>query len=1072
MDSILIKMLATFLALAQVTTRPDAVKTHFDAGRDQAAVTRILRDGCGHMRKAFDVENLDLDDLIKTAMDDPDALSEEIKAMHGLKFDSLLAVYRQFCKSEDVKDSPVDLGQVITFYDDAVADLPDHTRLKNARTAVAGGVLDGRGERFADLSESDRRIWVPLKDIPLNVQKAFIAAEDKRFYEHKGIDERGLIRAMVSNLASSGRPQGGSTVTQQVVKNLLVGDDVTYERKLREIILASRLERTLSKSEILELYLNSIFLGRSSWGIELAARNYFGKPASALTLHEGAMLAAMPKGPTYYNPDRHPDRARERLAYVLGRMQEDSDAATAPPDTSTVALPQMVAHVRTQQRDSGYYFLDYVTREARTFAGIGALTTGATTVRTTIRPDLQRATEVALQEGLTQYEMRNQRVEWHGAEVNLADEVKRIQAETAATAQAARSAPDTKPTSAALTPGPARNGRFAKSPAGTTGLTPGPQSAVLAPPAVKAKPAWRQALEAAHLPLYDVHWPAAIVLSNGGGRNGGGVQVGLADGRIMQLASASLAGRNGLNLYDVVFVKVTDAGNGPARAELRVRPTVQGAAIVLDNSTGAILAMTGGFSYSLSQFNRAAQMQRQPGSTLKPFTYLAALHNGLQPNTLVRDTPLTLPPINNTSNARKDYWTPKNYEGGGESIMTLRHGLENSVNLVTANLLKGGIASDPRESLSRVCELALDAQVYHECAAYYPFILGAQPARLIDMAAFYAAIATEGRRPQPYGVEAIELNGRTVYTHKSEAKWLASGDRPAFFQLRTMLQGVVVRGTARAIGHLSGYVGGKTGTSEDENDAWFIGFDNDVTVAIWVGYDNADGQRRTLGDSQTGGQVAVPIFEPVIEATWANYARKTPLKPPSAAAAKELAPLPIDLNSGNRLAQRQPQAFTEYFRLKNGQFADTQYLLVSANERVAARDPGDAQTYASGAVESYGKGTYSPPGAGYYQNNGYSSGGYYHNGQGGYQGGYYPNGQGGYYSNGQGGYYQGGYYQSGQSGYYQAGQGNSNGRRVFQGGYDQYGSVGDSRYPEDRRWAPPRLVDPDVPWRQRQGGYW
>ena len=242
MDMILIKILAAFLALSQVTTRPDAIKTHFDAVQDTAEVTGILRDGCAHIRKAFDVELIDLDDLIKTAMDDPNAFSAEIKSLHGLKFETLLVVYRQFCKNEDVKDSPIDIGAVIRFYDDSMADLPDETRLKGMRTAGGGGVFDGKGERFADLSDSNRRIWVPLKDIPLHVQKAFLAAEDKRFYEHKGVDERGLIRAMVSNLARPGRPQGGSTITQQVVKNLLVGDDVTYERKMREVVIASRVE--------------------------------------------------------------------------------------------------------------------------------------------------------------------------------------------------------------------------------------------------------------------------------------------------------------------------------------------------------------------------------------------------------------------------------------------------------------------------------------------------------------------------------------------------------------------------------------------------------------------------------------------------------------------------------------------------------------------------------------------------------------------------------------------------------------------------------------------------------------
>ncbi len=627
-------------------------------------------------------------------MDDPSAVSTEIKSLHGLKFETLLVVYRQFCKNEDVKDSPIDVGAVIRFYDDSMADLPDETRLKGLRTAGGGGVFDGKGERFADLSDSNRRIWVPLDNIPLYVQKSFLAAEDKRFYEHKGVDERGLIRAMVSNLARPGRPQGGSTITQQVVKNLLVGDDVTYERKMREVVIASRVEHALSKSEILETYLNTIYLGRGAYGIELAARTYFGKPASSLTMIEGAMLAALTKGPTYYNPDRHPARAQERLAYVLSRLQEDGTPGIDDP--AKAALPRMVAYEHVAQRDSGYYFLDHVTREARTAAGIPNIAIAGNTVHTTIRPDLQRSAEAALQEGLAQYEMRNGRVEWHGAEANLADAVRRIE-------QAG-----------------------------------GP----------KGKPAWQQALAAARVPLYDVHWNTAVVL----GSDKNGIKVGLPDGRVVPLSSSV---RRGISTYDVVFVKMNEArGKQAGRVELRVRPRVQGAAIVLDNKSGAILAMVGGFSYPASQLNRTTQSQRQPGSSIKPFTYLAALRQGLQPNTLIRDQQISLPPIGGSYNVReRDYWTPKNDEGYGGGISTLRRGLENSKNLVTANLLDGAIDTDPAQSLARVCELTLDAKIYTQCVAYYPFVLGAQPARLIDMAAFYAAVATEGRRPAPYGIE-------------------------------------------------------------------------------------------------------------------------------------------------------------------------------------------------------------------------------------------------------------------------------------------------------------------------------
>ncbi len=311
MNLILVKMFATALALAQVTTRPDAVKIEFDPINDQAEVVQLLKDGCAHMRKAFDIEDLNLDTLIDTAMQDPQTVAGEIKAFRGINFEDLVVAYKQFCGKEPAENSPFDMQPVIEFYNKVAADLPDHNKLKGLKLPGTSAVFDVKGEKFAELFESDhRRVWVPLKEIPEYVQQAFIAAEDKRFFQHKGLDERGMIRAFITNIAEPGRPQGGSTITQQVAKNLLVGDDVSYERKIREMIAASRLDRALSKEEILEVYLNSIFLGRGSWGIDMAARSYFKKPASALTLTEGAMLAAMAKGPAFFSPDRYPERAR------------------------------------------------------------------------------------------------------------------------------------------------------------------------------------------------------------------------------------------------------------------------------------------------------------------------------------------------------------------------------------------------------------------------------------------------------------------------------------------------------------------------------------------------------------------------------------------------------------------------------------------------------------------------------------------------------------------------------------------------------------------------------------------
>src|SRR5438128_4677245 len=594
MESILVKIFATALALSQVMTAPDAVKSRFDRAQDQEHVAQLLHAGCTHMRKAFDIEDINLEDLIATAMDDPQAVAGENKAFHGINFADLQTAYRQFCKNENVALPAVDLGDVINFYNKATADLPDHAKLKGIKLPGASVVLDRKGERFAEVfEENQRRVWVPLADIPEHVQKAFLAAEDKRFYQHKGIDERGLIRAFIGNLASSGRPQGGSTITQQIVKNLLVGEDLTYERKIREMIVASRVEQTLSKAEILELYLNSVYLGRGSWGIELAARSYFGKPAKELTLEEGALLAGLTKGPNYFNPDRHPVRAQERLAYVLSRMQEDGVLAQEQPGRGLPSLPTLVAYERPR-RDIGFHFVDQVAREAKSLAGIDAITANSYTVRSTINPQLQRAVESALQEGLFRYERGAGRVQFRTAEASLGQAVERIEG-------------DTKPGD--------------------------------------KRPAWQRALAKARLPLYDVHWMPAIVVEKPAGKKGEAWRVGLTDGRILPLSIDNAVAQRKLNLYDVILVRVVDGKGKGARAELRVRPVVQGTVVVLENKTGRILAMTGGFSYPLSQLNRVTQSVRQPGSAIKPLSYLAALGRGLQPNTLIEDDEITLPPI-------------------------------------------------------------------------------------------------------------------------------------------------------------------------------------------------------------------------------------------------------------------------------------------------------------------------------------------------------------------------------------------------------------------------------------------
>src|ERR1700704_1506702 len=278
------------------------------------------------------------------------------------------------------------------------------------------------------------------------------------------------------------------------------------------------------------------------------------------------------------------------------------------------------------------------------------------------------------------------------------------------------------------------------------------------------KPAWQQALANARLPLYDVHWTTAVLVEKPGGKKGEAKgdtwRVGLTDGRVLPLSIDNTVAQRKLALYDVVLVRLTEGkGKAAARAELRVRPVVQGRVVVLENKTGRILAMAGGFSYPLSQLNRATQAVRQPGSAIKPLSYLAALRKGLQPNTLISDDSITLPPLGTGRARESDYWTPKNYDGGGGGILTLRRALENSRNLATVHLLDGGIADTPEASLDRLCSLALEAGIYRECVHYYPFVLGAQPVRPIDLAAFYATIANEGARPAPHVIESVEKAG-------------------------------------------------------------------------------------------------------------------------------------------------------------------------------------------------------------------------------------------------------------------------------------------------------------------------
>lgn len=857
MNALVIKIMAVGLTLSQLFTKPiDQFHQQFNPASDQAEVASLLHDGCQFVTKEFGAEKIDFDLLFSMMIENIKASQEKVGGQaaapqpdqkftstnltDSLDIPALYAAYKEFCKGEKVEDGKLDMGEIINYYNKTLADLPDPATLKGKRLPESTLILDRDGNRFSEIyADNNRRKWISIKDIPDTVQKAFVAAEDKRFFRHNGLDIRGIIRAFASSVSSSRRPQGGSTITQQVVKNLLVGDDLTFERKIREMVVATRLEKILSKQEILELYLNMVFLGRASWGVEMASQAYFGKSVRQLDLAEASFLAGLTRGPTYYSPELHPDRLQERREYVLSRMKEDGYIQEPAFDAAVKEQPKL-ADFESPRNRAAFYFLDEIQRDARQVAGINSLTSASYVVRSTIHRDLQKIAEEALQDGLENYELMA-----------------------------------------------GRSGEF--QPAGS--LTESIED---------YKIPWQDALAKAHPNLYDVHWPLAVVLQTGKR----GVRVGLADGRIVPLSNTSTRISRALGIYDLIYVRINE-GKYPTATVRRI-PQVQGAIIVLEAKTGRVLAMSGGFSYAASQLNRATRTERQPGSTLKPFIYLSALNLGFQPNTLIPDAPVSLPPLERGGH----WWEPHDYDGTTRGLVTARIAVEQSLNLPTARIMTE-LGNTPAEGLDYIRGITQELGIYPQPIRVYPFVLGAQPARLIDMAVAYATIANIGLKPTPHFIDSIEKDGKIVYERpRFSLQPINSVDRVSFYQIRRITEGTVERGTAVKMKDLGGFVAGKTGTSNNFNDAWFMGYTNDLVVGVWVGYDSRN-VRSSLGPKFTGAKVALPIAEKVIRASFSLYKDKEPLQGPPDDIKGKIVDYPIDHDTGEFNAGN----FIETFRV-------------------------------------------------------------------------------------------------------------------------------------------------------------
>lgn len=884
MNALMIKILAIGLTLSQLFTRPpEAFKNSFNPNdeKDRAEVSKLLSDGCAYMIKEFDASDVDFgimlqlmrgnveanNALLKKKADEGGSQPSEQKKslmtriLNKLDFTALDVAYRMFCPkmkdsaaSTEVSEADkasINLNEVIEYYNKAVNDTRsgpslsdggkfDAAKLRDHKFIESSIIKDQDDKTFTEVySEHNRRHVVRIEDLPDFVPHALVAAEDQDFYRHNGLDIRGIIRAFIRYVqnpegedGTAPRPEGGSTITQQVAKNMLTGADLTFERKIKEMILARQLEalfpdKAANKRNVLYLYANEAFFGRACWGIECAAQNYFGIPAKALSVAQAATLAGLLRGPNWYHATLHPDRLLARRNYVLGRMHDDKYISDEVYAEAMKEKLQVIPYDPPRTK-GGFYFVDEINRQVRKLLNGQSLTSASYVVYSTLNSRLQTATDNALRKGLMKYE----------------DESRRT---------------------------------------GNVQVVQGNISNEL----VKFKTSWRTLMPKVRPKLYDLPWTLAVVTQAGEK----GVRVGLADGREMPLSGYS-GFKAKLKLYDLVFVDVIENKKNP-RASLKAPPTVQGAVVVLENRTGKVLAMSGGFSYAQSQFNRVTQGARPPGSTLKPFVYLSALNLGYQPNTLIPDMPMEFPPIQRNGES----WIPKNYDGGSRGLVTIRTAIEKSLNLPTARIA-AALGDTPAEGLDYVRGVAQSVGIYKSTERYFPFVLGAQDARVIDMAVAYATIANLGLKPTPQYIERIVKDDQVIYNRpRFQLQAAPLEERVSFYQLRNILEGVLIRGTATSLKEMVGAVAGKTGTSNDERDAWFVGFTNDITVAVWVGYDNRR-IRPNLGSKFTGGRVALPIAADVLRQSFKVYKPMQKFYDPPKEIADQTTVVNIDVDSG------------------------------------------------------------------------------------------------------------------------------------------------------------------------------
>lgn len=713
----------------------------------------------------------------------------------------------------------VGLAGATAYVNDVSKDLPDYEVLEKYEPPVMTRIHASDGGLMKEFA-TKRRLYLPIQAVPDRVKAAFISAEDKNFYEHFGLDPEGLARAVLNNIKNAGsgrRPEGASTITQQVAKNFLLSSDATLQRKVKEAILAMRIERAYSKDRILELYLNEIYLGQGAYGIAAAALTYFDKSVNELTLEEVGYLASLPKGPSNYDPFKHTERALTRRNWVIDRMVENGYVTKDEAEEAKTKPLGVTLRSKDTYVFAADYFSEEVRRQLMARYGYNMLYEGGLSVRTTLNPQLQVMARAALQRGLLKFD---QNYGWRGP-LNHID-VNGDWGEALSKIEPFADVPEwklavvlkTTPTEVEIGMRPKKqlSGAFSKE--RETGL----------------------------IASSDMKWALRLVDKNG----------------------RRSTAKNPTGVFeagDVIFVEQKSTSSGGYL--LRQPPRVQGALVAMEPVTGRVLAMVGGFSYSQSEFNRATQAYRQPGSSFKPFVYAAALDNGYTPASVVLDGPVEI------DQGAAGVWRPKNYGGTFAGPSTLRYGVEHSRNLMTVRL-----ANDL--GMPIVAEYAERFGIYDKMQPVLSMSLGAGETTVLRLVTAYSVIANGGRAIQPSMIDRIQDRyGSTIYRHDKRicsdcnvAQWDNQAeptlvderdqvlDPMTAYQITSMMEGVVQRGTAARLRYLNRPIAGKTGTTNDSKDAWFVGFTPDVVVGVFIGYDNP----RSLGYGGTGSALAAPIF--------------------------------------------------------------------------------------------------------------------------------------------------------------------------------------------------------------------